>query len=113
VTGHRLPVAAGEPGGPLGRYVTDPGGTTARLARLLLHALAAWGPAAGPVLALATAAVIAGRAWLRRRRHQVLADGARQVVILAPPPLADPAGAEALWGNLTGLLPAQDPSPPG
>jgi hypothetical protein len=33
----------------------------------------------------------------------VLADGARQVVILAPPQ-ADPAGAEALWGNLTGLL---------
>ena len=47
--------------------------------------------------------MIGGRAWLRRRRHQVLADGARQVVILAPP-TADPAGAEALWGNLTGLL---------
>ena len=103
MTGHRLLIAAGGPGGPLGRYVTDPGGTTARLARLLLHALAAWGPAAGPVLAVAAAAVIAGRAWLRRRRHQVFADGARQVVILAPPQ-ADPAGAEALWGHLTGLL---------
>ena len=103
MTGHRLLIAAGGPGGPLGRYVTDPGGTTARLARLLLHALAAWGPAAGPVLAAAAAAVIAGRAWLRRRRQQVLADGARQVVILAPPQ-ADPAGAEALWGHLTGLL---------
>jgi len=102
MTGHRV-VAAGGPGGPLGRYVTDPGGTTARLARLLLHALAAWGPAAGPVLALAAAAVLAGRAHLRRRRRQVLADGARQAVILAPPQ-ADPAGAEALWGNLTGLL---------
>jgi hypothetical protein len=100
VTRHRQLIAAG---GPLGRYVTDPGGTTARLARLLLHALAAWGPAAGPVLAAAAAAMIAGRAWLRRRRHQVLADGARQVVILAPPQ-ADPAGAEALWAHLTGLL---------
>src|SRR5271166_578412 len=103
VTGHRQLIAAGGPGGPLGRYVTDPGGPAARLARLLLHALAAWGPAAGPVLAAAAAAVIAGRAHLRRRRHQVLADGARQVVILAPPQ-ADPAGAEALWGHLTGLL---------
>ena len=103
MTGHRQLIAAGGPGGPLGRYVTDPGGTTARLARLLLGALAAWGPAAGPVLAIAAAAVIAGRAHLRRRRHQVLADGARQVVILAPPQ-ADPAGAEALWGHLTGLL---------
>jgi hypothetical protein len=103
VTGHRLLVAAGGPGGPLGRYVTDPGETAARLARLLLHALAAWGPAAGPVLAAAAAAVLAGRAWLWRRRHQVLANGARQVVILAPPQ-ADPAGAEALWGHLTGLL---------
>ncbi len=102
MTGHRL-IAAGGPGGPLGRWVTDPGGTTARLARLLLHALTAWGPAAGLVLALAAVAVIAGRAHLRRRRHQVLADGARQVVILAPPQ-ADPAGAEALWGHLTGLL---------
>jgi hypothetical protein len=102
MTGHHV-VAAGGPGGPLGRYVTDPGGTTARLARLLLHALAAWGPAAGPVLAVAVAAVIGGRAHLRRRRHQVLAEGARQVVILAPP-TADPAGAEALWGHLTGLL---------
>ena len=103
MTGHRLLIAAGGPGGPLGRWVTDPGGTTARLARLLLHALTAWGPAAGLVLALAAVAVIAGRAWLRRHRHQVLADGARQVVILAPPQ-ADPAGAEALWGHLTGLL---------
>ena len=103
MTGHQLLIEAGGPGGPLGRYVTDPGGTTARLARLLLHALAAWGPAAGPVLAAAGAAVIAGRAHLRRRRHQVLAGGARQVVILAPP-LADPAGGEALWGHLTGLL---------
>jgi hypothetical protein len=84
VTGHRQLIAAGGPGGPLGRYVTDPGGTTARLARLLLHALTAWGPAAGLVLAAAAAAVIAGRAHLRYRRHQVLADGARQVVILGP-----------------------------
>ena len=62
MTGHRPLIAAGGPGGPLGRYVTDPGGTTARLARLLLHALAARGPAAGPVLAIAAAAVIANSA---------------------------------------------------
>ena len=62
MTGHRLLIAAAGPGGPLGRYVTDPGGTTARLARLLLHALAAWGPGRGPGAGRAAAAVIAGRA---------------------------------------------------
>ncbi len=39
----------------------------------------------------------------RRRQHAALAGGARTVTILAPP-LADPAGGEALWGYLTGLL---------
>jgi hypothetical protein len=102
VTGNLL-IAAGGPGGLLGRYVTDPGGTAARLVRLLAHVLAAWSPAAGSVLAVAVASVIAGRAWLRRRRYRVFADGARQVVILAPPQ-ADQAGAETLWGHLTGLL---------
>ena len=56
MTTFQLPVAAGGPGGPLTRYLTDPGGMAARLARLLLHILTAWGPAAGPVLALLAAA---------------------------------------------------------
>ena len=91
------------PGGPAGRYLTNPGGYTAHLARLLLAALEHYGPAAGPLLAVAVTAVIAGRAYLRRRQHAAFAEAARQVTVLAPPQ-ADPAGAEALWGHLTGLL---------
>ena len=59
---------------------------------------------AGPLLAVAVAAaVIAGRAYLRRRQHAAFAEAARQVTVLAPPQ-AGPAGAAALWGHLTGLL---------
>ena len=50
------------PGGPAGRYLTNPGGYTGHLARLLLAALAHYGPVAGPLLAVAVTAVIAGRA---------------------------------------------------
>ena len=91
------------PGGPAGRYLTNPGGFTGHLARLLLSALAHYGPVAGPLLAVAVTAVLAGRAWLHRRQHAAFAEAARQVTILAPPQ-ADPGGAGALWGHLTGLL---------
>ncbi len=91
------------PGGPAGRYLTSPGAYTARLARLLLAILEHQGPAAGPLLAAAVAAAVAGRAWLRRRQHAAFAAAARTVTILAPPQ-ADPGGAAALWGHLTGLL---------
>jgi hypothetical protein len=91
------------PGGPAGRYLTNPGGYTAHLARLLLAALAHYGPVAGPLLAVAVASALFGRAYLRRRQHAAFAEAARQVTILAPPQ-AGPAGAAALWGHLTGLL---------
>ena len=88
---------------PLGRFLTHPGPMLARLAHAALTAAAIWGPWAGPPLLLAAAAAIAARGWLGRRRHARLAAGARQVTILAPPK-AEAAGAEALWGHLTGLL---------
>jgi hypothetical protein len=91
------------PGGPAGRYLTNPGGYTAHVARLLLAALAHYGPAASPLLAVAVAVIVAGRAWLRRRQHAAFTAAARQVTVLAPPQ-PDPAGAGALWGHLTGLL---------
>jgi len=91
------------PGGPADRYLTNPGGYTGHMARLLLSALEHYGSAAGPLLAIAVTAVIAGRAWLRRRQHAAFAEAARQVTVLAPPQ-AGPAGAAALWGHLTGLL---------
>jgi hypothetical protein len=91
------------PRGPAGRYIVNPGGYTGHLARLLLAALAHYGPVAGPLLAVAATAALAARAWLRRRQHAVFAEAARQVTVLAPPQ-PDPAGAAALWGHLTGLL---------
>ncbi|MFC5830627.1 type IV secretory system conjugative DNA transfer family protein [Nonomuraea insulae] len=48
-------------------------------------------------------AVIALRFLLVRLRHRHLTKNARCVEILAPP-VADMPGAEALWGNLIGLL---------
>jgi len=91
------------PGGPAGRYLTNPGAYTARLARLLLAIGEHQGPTAGPLLAAAVAAAVAGRAWLRRRQHTAFTADARTVTILSPPQ-ADPDGAAALWGHLTGLL---------
>jgi len=94
---------AGPPGGPAGRYLDNPGGSTVHLLRVLLAAVEHWGPAAGPLLAVAVAAVVGGRSWLRRRQHAAFAEAARQVTILAPPQ-PGPAGAQALWAHLTGLL---------
>ena len=94
------PAPPRRPGRPV---PTSPGGYTGHLARLLLAALAHYGPAAGPLLAAAVTAVLAGRAWLRRRQHAAFTADARTVTILAPPQ-AGPDGAAALWGHLTGLL---------
>jgi hypothetical protein len=91
------------PGGPAGRYLTNPGAFTAHLARLLLAILHHFGPVAGPLLAAAVAGFLAGRAWLHRRQHAAFTASARTVTVLAPPQ-ADPGGAAALWGHLTGLL---------
>ena len=91
------------PGGPAGRYLTHPGAFTSHLARLLLALAEHYGPVAGPLLAAAIAGILTGRRWLHRRQHAAFAAAARSVTVLAPPQ-ADPAGADALWGHLTGLL---------
>ncbi len=93
----------GPAGTPLGRFLTHPSQTVHRIAHLLLAAPTHHGPAAGLTLAAAAAATIAGRAWLRRRQHTVFTAGARTITVLAPPQ-ADPAGGQALWGNLAGLM---------
>jgi hypothetical protein len=112
VTRRSLPAVIAAAGGPprpaaaispLGRYLTDPGAAAARVARVLLEAAIHQGPAAGPLLAAALITAVLARRWLRRRRHAALAAGARVITVLAPPE-ADPAGGEALWGHLTGLL---------
>jgi Type IV secretion-system coupling protein DNA-binding domain len=88
---------------PLARFLTHPAQAVHHLAHLLLAHLAGQGPAAGLATAAAAAAVIAGRAWLRRRQHAALTAAARTITVLAPPQ-ASPAGGEALWGNLAGLM---------
>jgi hypothetical protein len=91
------------PGGLIGAWLADPAAIPDRVGQFLAYAAARHGPAAGAALAVAVAGAAAGRARLRARRHTALADGARVITVLAPP-LADPAGGEALWGQLGGLL---------
>ena len=95
--------ASPAPGGPAGRYLTNPGAFTSHLAHLLLALLAHYGPVAGPLLAAAIAGILAGPQWLHRRQHAAFSAAARTVTVLAPPQ-AGPGGADALWGHLTGLL---------
>lgn len=86
-------------GGWAGDLLRDPGGT---LGQLLGHIgsllLPVW-----PVAALLALTAL----WLRHRHHHRRRDelrtDARQVIVLAPPEV-DPAGAEAFWANLVGLL---------
>ncbi len=93
----------GPAGTPLTRFLTDPSQIVHHLAHLLLAVLTRWGLVAGLGVAAAAGAVIAGRVWLHRRQHAAFTAGARTVAVLAPPQ-ADPAGGQALWGNLAGLM---------
>jgi hypothetical protein len=97
---HRL---ADGPGGPAGRYLAHPGAVTSQLAHLLLRLGTHQGLVAGPLLVLAAAGYLTGRAWLRHRQQAAFAADARQITVLAPPQTG-PGGAVALWGHLTGLL---------
>jgi Type IV secretion-system coupling protein DNA-binding domain len=101
-----LPAAAGPPGpagSVLGRLLTNPGHLVPAIARAVLSAAIARGPLAGVLAVAAGAAWLAGRQWLRRQQHAALTAGARTITVL-PPPLPDPAGAQALWGNMAGLM---------
>jgi len=88
---------------PLGRFLTHPGQMLADLAHHALAAARTYGPWAGPALLAAALLAWAAHQRLSRRRHARLADSARYLTIL-PPPQVDRAGAEAMWGHLTGLL---------
>ncbi|HVA61356.1 MAG TPA: TraM recognition domain-containing protein [Mycobacteriales bacterium] len=88
--------------GLIGRLLLNPG----RALHLLTHQLETWGvhfavtiglPAAAVALAVVLVRFTARRAVAGRLRR-----GARLVMIESPP-VVDPAGAEALWGNLIGL----------
>ncbi|TQM05993.1 helicase HerA domain-containing protein [Pseudonocardia kunmingensis] len=97
------PIAPPFTGGPIGDYLRDPLGTVQDLFDTVAGWASVWGPLLVPALALVGAAAPAGhRRWMRRRHDRLVGD-ARQITMLAPPDV-DPAGGEALWSNLVGLL---------
>ncbi|MFF7987986.1 type IV secretory system conjugative DNA transfer family protein [Streptomyces sp. NPDC007901] len=88
---------------PLVAYLRDPGGTVCAVLAHVAQWGIVWGPAAGTALVVAAAGLGWALSWWRRRCRRILSANARIVTVL-PPPTADPAGAEALWANLLGLL---------
>ena len=92
-----------DPDSPLGNYLRNPGGTAHTFLAHVSQWAITWWPVAAPVLVLAAAGVGGVRWWWHRHCRQMLNADARIVTVL-PPPTADPAGAEALWANLLGLL---------
>ncbi|CAM3404279.1 helicase HerA domain-containing protein [Kibdelosporangium persicum] len=89
--------------GWFGDYLRDPGGALLTLLDRLRDGAIAWGPIVAPVLALGITGFLIGRRWWARRCHARLVADARQITVLAPPTV-DPAGGQALWANLVGLL---------
>lgn len=99
----RADLAVGVLASPVGDYLRDPLGAFQNVLAHLRDLALAWGPIAGPILAVAiTTAVAARRRW-RRRYHEKLVTDARLVTVLAPPTV-DPSGAITVWSNLVGLL---------
>ena len=101
----------GRPAGWLERFLHDPWAALAELADQAWAAAPGWGLRLLTVAAPLTIGVTAARWGWRRWRHQRLIAGARLVQIL-PPPQVEPAAAEALWGNLAGLLRLRRPLDP-
>jgi len=91
------------PSGPLVTYLRDPGAAVRHLLAWLQDWALGPGVVMGPVLLVGLVAVWVAQVWWRRRCQRQLAVDARLISILAPPTV-DPAGAQALWANLVGLL---------
>lgn len=92
---------------PLGEFLRDPGPAAAELLDKIIHGLVggaidAW-PVTAPFAAAAGTAALLGWRRMVGRRDARLTRDARQVTVLAPP-VVNPAGGEALWANLVGLL---------
>ncbi|WP_239311678.1 TraM recognition domain-containing protein [Frankia sp. Cj3] len=98
-----LAAATTTPSSPIATYLTDPWGFVHQLLSHLRAWALAWGPVAGPLLAITAVGLLTLRRWVGRRYQQRLTAGARLVTVLAPPTV-DPAGATVLWSNLLGLL---------
>ncbi|WP_298800306.1 type IV secretory system conjugative DNA transfer family protein [uncultured Pseudonocardia sp.] len=99
--------AAATVGGPLGDVLRDPGAALGRWVTgtfgPVVSALVARWPVTLAVLAVAGTAIALGWRRFTRCRDDRLAADARQIIVLAPPTV-DPAGGEAFWANLVGLL---------
>lgn len=89
--------------GWIGDYLRDPGGALLRLLSDLRDWAVAWGPITAPVLVVVAASAVSGRLWWAHRCHARFVADARCITVLAPPQV-DPAGGQALWANLVGLL---------
>ena len=96
------PTPTSLPGGPLGRYLLHPGQESSTLVHHVLHVLAALGWVALPVLLAVVALLVVGRLVLAVTRRQRSAGA--HLVSVAPGPEVEPAGAEALWNGLHGVL---------
>ena len=91
------------PGGWFGDYLRDPAGTLARALDALTRFALTYGPVLAPALGVTLVGVVVGYRRWRRRCHRQLTSDARLIRVL-PPPVVDPAGGEAFWANLVGLL---------
>ncbi len=96
------PTPPSAPGGPLGRYLLHPGQETSTLVHYVLHVLAGIGRVGVPVLVVVVAFLVVGRLVLAVTRRQRSAGA--HLVTVAPGPDVEPAGAEALWNGLHGVL---------
>ncbi len=83
----------------VGSVIPALGAEVARLLELLGQHTA---PLIG-IAVLGAAVTAAAREWAHRSRHRRMWTGARLVTVLAPPRV-EGDGAQALWGNLAGLL---------
>lgn len=106
------------PAGPSGsawqwleRFLLDPWASLGDLADQAASQATGWGLRVLTVAVPVAVGVLVARLGWRRWRQRRLAAGARLAQIL-PPPQVEPAAAEALWGNLAGLLRLRRPLDP-
>ncbi|MEY9963349.1 hypothetical protein ABIA33_001382 [Streptacidiphilus sp. MAP12-16] len=90
-------------GGIIGRYLLNPHAPLTHLPALAGQFALTDGWWLAPTLAATATAAAVGRRGLHRRHQRQLTAGGHALAILAPP-VVDPAGAEALWSHLVGLL---------
>ncbi|RKS70693.1 TraM-binding TraD/TraG-like protein [Actinomadura pelletieri DSM 43383] len=88
------------PGAP---FLRDPDAFIHSLIHRAEDFVGSYGWLCGALLVCAVTAFLTVRHWRWRRRHDRLAEGARQITVL-PPPEVDPDAAHELWANLLGLL---------